>query len=547
MRRLLPFILTLLALSALAGCASKAAPMLDRAEEAMEPHPDSALSILQAIRTTDLMGDDERARYALLLTQAMDKNYIDVSDDSLIAVADSYYRRASDPRRRMLAAFYHGRVRFNASDYPRALQLFSESLDLASALPDTFWMARSASEISYIYQRVNHNAEELHYTEIALDYYRRLNIQPYLDYALYEYAVALINSNHNLQARDTLATAIESFYRHGNSNLAQSATGSLAKAYINTGDCLHGIQLLESLLQKTDANNSDLYQLAFALIADNKTEEAVSLVPDQPKNPIERLQYMDLKRRLAAASGNYNEAYDILTNAIELNDSLLHQSLNTSLTLTLDEYRRYEKQQHEAEMHNAELSRFIILFFAITAVTSITALFIKFYRMQQQTIRNQLSIADNLKEILALKTTEFSEAQKHIAGLLASRFKEIDALLSTYYSNLSVKSSEKKIAEKVTDIICDLSKEDERIAELETLLNRHHNNILTTFKNEIPRYKREDYMLFLYSALGFSTNAIALLLDENDVRTIYNRKRRLKDKIKALDTPDKTHLLAALA
>ena len=50
----------------------------------MEEYPDSALHILESIETQQLSAQADRAYYALLLTQARDKNYIVQTDDSLI-------------------------------------------------------------------------------------------------------------------------------------------------------------------------------------------------------------------------------------------------------------------------------------------------------------------------------------------------------------------------------------------------------------------------------------------------------------------------------
>lgn len=73
MRWLLTLIIIPLALQLLSGCGSSATPVLDRAEALMESHPDSALALLQALPSSRLSRSSDRARHALLLTQAKDK------------------------------------------------------------------------------------------------------------------------------------------------------------------------------------------------------------------------------------------------------------------------------------------------------------------------------------------------------------------------------------------------------------------------------------------------------------------------------------------
>ena len=66
--------------------------MLLEAESLMMEHPDSALDILDSICPTELGSDRQRADYALLLTQARDKNFRFETDDSLISVSYTHLR-----------------------------------------------------------------------------------------------------------------------------------------------------------------------------------------------------------------------------------------------------------------------------------------------------------------------------------------------------------------------------------------------------------------------------------------------------------------------
>ena len=83
---------------------------LHRAETLMNEHPDSAWAILNAISPDEMGQNSTRAHYALLYTQAQDKNYIDETNDSLITLAADYYRHTDDVRRKFLSHYYKGRV-----------------------------------------------------------------------------------------------------------------------------------------------------------------------------------------------------------------------------------------------------------------------------------------------------------------------------------------------------------------------------------------------------------------------------------------------------
>ena len=108
----------------IAGCTSKSDLEADRAmeiaETVMEEHPDSALTILEAIPTEDLSGERRRALHALLLTQARDKNYIDQTSDTLISPAVAYFDTSDDAYHRMLAHFYLSTIYYYADEYSKA-------------------------------------------------------------------------------------------------------------------------------------------------------------------------------------------------------------------------------------------------------------------------------------------------------------------------------------------------------------------------------------------------------------------------------------------
>lgn len=63
---------------------------LHNAESLMNEHPEDALSIIRHIDRRKIYSSASEARYALLYSQALDKNYVDVTSDSLTAVAVNY-------------------------------------------------------------------------------------------------------------------------------------------------------------------------------------------------------------------------------------------------------------------------------------------------------------------------------------------------------------------------------------------------------------------------------------------------------------------------
>lgn len=80
MRRILFFSVILIAFAS--SCSNtEIRKKMDSAESLLQPQPDSCLTIMESIVPSGLKTKGEKARYALLMSAAKDKNYIDVASD----------------------------------------------------------------------------------------------------------------------------------------------------------------------------------------------------------------------------------------------------------------------------------------------------------------------------------------------------------------------------------------------------------------------------------------------------------------------------------
>ena len=78
----------------LISCTPKDIEMtLNSVESYIKESPDSALVVLDSIDRNFLKTRKHRSQHALLYAAALDKNYINVSDDSLALVALDWYNR----------------------------------------------------------------------------------------------------------------------------------------------------------------------------------------------------------------------------------------------------------------------------------------------------------------------------------------------------------------------------------------------------------------------------------------------------------------------
>ena len=119
------FILTSLFLI-LASCSpGNQTDVLDDVGFFISEDPERALSVLDSMSSSgELRGRETKARFALLYSMALDKNYIDSIDDSLINIAVDWYKRHGTADEKLKAYYYQGRIYQNAGDKESAMESF---------------------------------------------------------------------------------------------------------------------------------------------------------------------------------------------------------------------------------------------------------------------------------------------------------------------------------------------------------------------------------------------------------------------------------------
>lgn len=85
--------------------------------------PDIALALLDSM-ATDRLDKKSQAEFALFYSMALDKNFIDVVDDSLINIAVKWYRHHGSAEEKLRAYYYQGRVYQNAGELEKAMESF---------------------------------------------------------------------------------------------------------------------------------------------------------------------------------------------------------------------------------------------------------------------------------------------------------------------------------------------------------------------------------------------------------------------------------------
>ncbi len=521
--------------SLLSACGStEASRVLGEIEDYMYAHPDTRLDDLIDIDSAILSRTADRMLYEVLLTQAIDKAHGSLATrDSVMQVAADWFTGRSDTRHALLANYFLGRVKFEKEDYPESLVAMFKAHDLAKELDDKFWIGMSARGIADVYYNSYNGEEAVTFSKIEYDNLKFTDRQPYINYALYDLATAYSANRDYPECIVTAKQVLDSAYKYNDSFLQAMANQTIGVAYL-------GLDSIEN--SKPYITNS--YNSPFATREDSIFYSSVTLYSGDIQTANEILNNLSdipdiksdrLKALMNFKSGNYKEAFNRLRRVDNLTDGILKKRISSNLSNAVINYHDIIRQKNKLELKNTYLFIWLYLIISILILIIIIFAIIHYKRIYDDKLNHNLIIAQNLRDVLSLKTNEYVEAQTALRELIDNKVKTFNQLCLVIYENNNPHTAKKKISDAVIALIDQFNVDSTKFYVLEDLVNKGYNNIMSDLKTDLPNIKNIDYALFLYSILGFSISSISIFFKEDKISSIYDRKRRLKDNIKKLE------------
>lgn len=149
-------------------------PSLVKAEHIMYEHPDSALHILQEMQMPASSDKLQNATWALLMTQAKYKNYLEQPSDSLINVAYDFFMQQEDAQRRAMVLYYKGVLYKEAGEVEKTQKFYLMATEEVDKMEDYQLAHLIYIELGelYVFQGLYNDAlknfeKALHYAELA--------------------------------------------------------------------------------------------------------------------------------------------------------------------------------------------------------------------------------------------------------------------------------------------------------------------------------------------------------------------------------------------
>lgn len=579
MRNIILLYIVLIIASA-TGCSrhSAADSTLDRADSLMESRPDSALTLLRAIDSSSLSRRATSARYALLMSQALDKNYIDVTSDSLISIATAYYADHSVSPELMKSLLYHSKVLYNNSQYSSAIISAIKAKELAEKSGDNYWLAKTEDIIADIYTKTYYNIEAAKYRKTAAIHYLKAGKTLNHRCALAEYCISLIyngiNPNKGQSTLDSLLIQAEA---DGNS---QGLISFIYSVKISIHLKNHEYEVAEELMRAPMPHNLtntiENYTNRANLAIFHKEYEKAKCMIDSAKilciDPIDSLNVEVLTSNFFAAKGEYSEALEHLKIVLDHQNFIVDGIIKQSV---ISAQRDYYNAQSELEKSRVSKLKYIIIWsgiFILIATVTLNYIYkikIRFKNLlieqklnelnqissyAKQTSEHLIELTKNvvsqkakieeLEKSLSLQQDKNKSLIQTLTKLYHEQWKTINTLCDDFFKSHDSNIIKSIIFHRVKDEISTFSL-PRNLKSIETTVNDCMDGIVLKLRTQCPFLKESDIVFLTLIFAGFSPRTICLLT-EIKLKYFYNKRTRLNDRILNSNAPDKYLFINAI-
>ena len=389
----------------------------------MEQQPELALELLDSIDCEMLSTRKAQARHALLYSMALDKNYIDVTNDSILSPAIKYYKNHGTADDKLLTYYYWGRIAMNAGDYENALKRFISAEQYVNDAHEHVAAARLYKAQMVIYQYSYESSMILEAAQEAASHYLSAKDTTRYINTLNDVVAGHLHRQDTAAARESL-NEIKSYWSILTPR--QVSNWYSAELFLNefTGQLNAEEMITEYLAAVPDSSTVRWLSVANAHYYSGEYEKAIDALNEYSKYEKPEAAYYLISGHTNAEIGNYLQAAHSYGQYIELtsekNGALFESDIN------------FIKERYEAQLRISR-NRFILIILALCAMllflTSILVMNrIKQVKLELRVIEAEKN-AEKIRHDEEMKKTK-AEADKY-ADMYGNALAEIENLNET--------------------------------------------------------------------------------------------------------------------
>lgn len=445
-------------ISLLASCTGiKQQKNFQKIESYIQERPDCALKELSTINTEQLGRASLQARHSLLYSMALDKNYIDIVNDSIIRIAVDYYSSRKKNHYTMLSWYYLGRVQFNGGSLGDAAISFTKAERLAK---DPHWKGLIYRNLGDLYGQSLDLGTAASYYSLSEKYFQEANEERYAIYSSFNLARSLYSTGET-ELADSIWTILRKYavkkdaYLYSQLLLAEASL-ALSSQNPDPNDVLFRLHTGHGIA-KEPLRCIDMGNLSLAHALKNQRDSAdyfFSTALTLAHSIMDTAKLYAIRYRMEDYYGDYALANDYLEKAMALQNTLMNKRENLVISSYLEQNARQERAATQQLARQRILTLIAIVFFLVFAVFLLFAR-IKQHRsiIREQTIRIEEDMIQTGEILDQLERTkdENNEIHRQIRTAILDQISMIKQWSDAYYGIKSPAKSFKNNPGRIFD------------------------------------------------------------------------------------------------
>ena len=542
---------------------------LASAEISMNDNPEASLEVLESIDKDLLSTRKQKAKYALLYSMALDKNYIDIKADSIIAPAVKYYECHGSIDDKIKSLYYYARVQYNSGEYNPAIVTLMKTIPLFDNSSEVRYLALVHNMLAVLYNESGLFEESFEHLSIAYDSAIKCNDYKLADLILRRKGVYYSNIKDYDKAEEIFEQVLSND-RIGSVRSEVMCDYALVLLLRDDKQYESAVNLYRQALEISpyfySANHWGAFAYALCMIGESDySEQIFSQLYAQYNDAYCKAIYESWMQFVYFNSGNYKDAYLSLNKILPYQDSLYRDKLRNSAVKAQRDYWAYKNAETEIEKRHKNIVLSLII--ALLALLSLLLHYLYKKTIEKaiaekeslfqisETVRRQLILVEEerkeaehyLRTIVNSKDQEIDILRSHIdekdkklavlrsehAQMYKSQFKTLGDLCETFIRSKEQRDSHRMVYEKVKDMLKEINGDKAAHMRFERMINKTLNNIMKHFRDDFPNYTENDYRFISYVFVGFDATTLSIIFDMPSQASVYMKKSRIKKNIQS--------------
>lgn len=421
---------------------------MDKAENLMDAKPDSALVVLENIPSSSVKGKEAAARYALLKSIALDKNYIDTTNFDVLQPAIDYYIKNGKPDEKLRTYYYQGRIYQNQGDDDSAMQSFMNACDLRKQVTDSLLLSHTLVAQGTLYLKQYKINDFVHYNMEAAKLYKTIG-KDILAIKSYTNALDGYVMQNNKPAADSLMSICVPMVKKNTEGEA-FLFPSLLSYTVNfcSSDEIKEV-LTEYQNMELTTDETMIFAEGYSKIGEY--DKAMTLISNinPAENTWDSLKYASIKIDILERQGKYKEAFTLYRDYSASLEHYQKELLSHDLLFSDKKHQLEMKNLIEIQDRDRIIGGTLCGIFALVIIIGwlyyrgyrsktkhiLTEKENKNLRLEQENLRLEIDQLEDERDNLKELQKEQSELSKPIKDVIKNRLDLLNGLLAKEITN----------------------------------------------------------------------------------------------------------------